>query len=59
MQHTMTNEERLDHIEQKLDTLNDKVIRLSIWETIGKMSIGGIIAAATVEIIHYLGVLHP
>lgn len=55
----MTNEERLDHIEQKLDTLNDKVIRLTIWETIGKLCLGSVLGIAFTELVHYIGFLKP
>ena len=55
----MTNEERLDHIEAKIDTLSEKIISITVWATIGKMSVGALLSATAVEIIHYLGVIHP
>ena len=55
----MTTDERLDKIEGKLDDINNIVIRLTVWETIGKMSLGALLSGAFVEVIHYLGLIKP
>lgn len=50
---------RLEKIEEKLDVLNDKVIRFTVWETIGKISLGAMLGGGFTEVIHYIGLLKP